>query len=246
MALNATQALQLSALLSNLSYSMAGPYSSQGRMAQSLLQSAQSGIQAEAIKKAKKEQEKKSKGGLFGSIGGALGTVAGLALAPVTGGASLALAGAAGGALGSAAGQALGGGGIDGGQVALAGLNGGFQGYGFGKSGLAEQVVQGTTPPPVSLSQQVTQDLPKSFEYPGTMVGRAIPANAEASFQKVGMNGVRRMSPIAKPVEMMSTTARAGFPKRFGNALSYMMTPQVRPAPMIEQTQFGYDLVRGL
>lgn len=89
-----------------------------------------------ALKKQKEEEEKKKKAGLFGSVGSTLGTIAGIALAPATGGASL-LPAIAGGAIGSAvggtAGSMLGGGGFNpqqtlgyGAQGALGGLTAGM------------------------------------------------------------------------------------------------------------------------
>lgn len=189
MALDAQKALQLSALLAQSSTLFTQNNPGQNEFARHLLGSAQAGIQAEALKKAKKEQDKKKKGLFGGSIGSALGTAAGIALAPVTGGASMAIAGGLGGALGGAAGSALAGGGIDGTQALGYGLQGGMQGYQYGKAGqLAQSAADGAVaPPPVgeTVIQGITNAMPpsqtvaapQSFNYPNTMVGRqALPA----------------------------------------------------------------------
>lgn len=100
--MNAQQAYQLSALLAQTAQRyIPNPNSAQARYSQALLGNAQSGIQAEAIKAAKKREADAKKSKLGGSVGGIVGTVLGIALAPFTGGASLALAGAAGGTAGS-------------------------------------------------------------------------------------------------------------------------------------------------
>lgn len=189
MALDAQKALQLSALLAQSSTLFTQNNPGQNEFARHLLGSAQAGIQAEALKKAKKEEEKKKKGALGGSIGSMLGTAAGIALAPVTGGASMALAGGLGGALGGAAGTALGGGSITPSQTLGYGLQGGMQGYQYGKAGqLSQSAVDGAVaPPPVedsitkgimgSMPSAQTVAAPQQFNYPNTMVGRpALPA----------------------------------------------------------------------
>lgn len=107
------QLYQLSAMLASVAEGMYRPDSGGAAMARSLKGSAQSAIQAEAVKKAKEEEEKKKKGGMFGSIGSALGTIGGVALAPFTGGTSLAATaamGALGSTVGGTAGTLLGGG----------------------------------------------------------------------------------------------------------------------------------------
>lgn len=107
------QLYQLSAMLASVAEGMYRPDSGGASMARSLKGSAQSAIQAEAVKKAKEEEEKKKKGGMFGSIGSALGTIGGVALAPFTGGTSLAATaamGALGSTVGGTAGTLLGGG----------------------------------------------------------------------------------------------------------------------------------------
>lgn len=131
MGLTATQIYQLQTLLSNTASGLAPAGSAPAQGAEANRQAAQSGIQGEAIKKAKKEEEKKNKGGFLGEIGGALGSMAGVALAPLTGGTSLAATaafGAAGGMVGTAAGEYAGGGEIDPVRVGVAGLMGGIGG----------------------------------------------------------------------------------------------------------------------
>ena len=91
--------------------------------------------QAVALRKQKEAEEKKRKSGLFGSIGSTLGTIAGVALAPVTGGASLAipaLAGAAGGAIGGTVGNLVGGGGFNPQQTLMYGAQGAMGGLSAG------------------------------------------------------------------------------------------------------------------
>jgi len=91
--------------------------------------------QSVALRKQKEAEEKKRKSGLFGSIGSTLGTIAGVALAPVTGGASLAipaLAGAAGGAIGGTVGNLVGGGGFNPQQTLMYGAQGAMGGLGAG------------------------------------------------------------------------------------------------------------------
>lgn len=193
MALDAQKALQLSALLAQSSTLFTQNNPGQNEFARHLLGSAQAGIQAEALKKAKKEEEKKKKGLFGGSIGSALGTAAGIALAPVTGGASMAIAGGLGGALGGAAGTALGGGSISPSQTLGYGLQGGMQGYQYGKAGqLSQSAVDGAVaPPPVgeTVIQGITNAIPtaqnvaapQAYNAPNTMVGRQAlpPANMQ-------------------------------------------------------------------
>jgi len=217
MAINATQALQLATLLAQTAQQFHGSNTNAGRLSQSLAASAQAGIQAEAIKKAKKEQKKKEKSSGLGSIGGMLGTAAGIALAPVTGGASLALAGGIGGALGSAAGQAIGGGGVDAMSALGAGAQGAMTGYDYGKSMLPEapSVVKAPSIPGNPVVPSINNAFeypgtmvgaPKMFSYPDTMVGRHIPVQAIPSPQKVGS----------------TVQARPRYTHRVGQVLSYM------------------------
>jgi hypothetical protein len=112
-----------------------------------------------AMKKAEEERKKKERGKLFGKLGSTVGTIAGVALAPVTGGASLAIPaamGAAGGALGGTAGQLVGGGGFDftdtlgyAADGALGGAMGGMS-AGFGKAGQTAFNAAGNVGPAVA------------------------------------------------------------------------------------------------
>lgn len=131
--------LQLSQMLARVGNMMARPGSQMDANTQALIQSAQAGIQQEALKKAEKQQEKKRKGGLFGQVGG---TLAGLAMAPLTGGMSLPMAMAAmggGTALGNVTGQALSTGKVDPGDALL---SGGLSAFGTGASRLIGNMVQ--------------------------------------------------------------------------------------------------------
>jgi hypothetical protein len=251
MGLDATKALQLSVMLGQVSQLFAGPTSNQGRFAQSLIQSGQAGIQAEAIKKARKEEEKKSKSKGLGSIGSMLGTAAGFAVGGPAGA-------AIGASLGSAGGQAIGGGGVDPVAAGLSGLNGGFQGYSFGKSALANTVTDMT---PKGLPQNylpgdsLVQDVGNSFAHPGTMVGRAIPpTNYAVPNTQIGRQipALAQGSPqhVGSPSQWASqfpkvgggSTAQAGFGKRFGAALGQMSGQQQQhysPSPYIQRTAPG-------
>ena len=139
--MDAQQALQLAALLGQHAQVFTQSNPGQNALANHLIGSAQAGIQAEALKKAKKEEEKKKKGALGGSVGSLLGTAAGMALAPVTGGASLALAGGLGGMAGGLAGQALTGGSPSMTQGLGYGIQGAQAGYQYGKAGELSQSV---------------------------------------------------------------------------------------------------------
>ena len=216
MAFDAQKALQLSALLAQSSTLFTQNNPGQNEFARHLLGSAQAGIQAEALKKAKKEQDKKNKGLFGGSIGSMLGTAAGIALAPVTGGASMAIAGGLGGALGGGIGSAIAGGSPGLGQVAGYGLQGGLQGYQYGKAGqLAQSAADGAVAPPPA-GDSITQGImgsipsaqavaaPQSFNYPNTMVGRqALPAaNMQPSFGRRFMGALGHttgISPAQQP-----------------------------------------------
>ena len=110
MANKAMVASQLAAVFGQLAEQIS-PLTMSGRVGGSLAGMNQTKIQADLEKEARAEAEKKKKRGMFGSIGQTLGTAAGVALAPVTGGASLIGAAALGGGLGRVAGSAIGGGG---------------------------------------------------------------------------------------------------------------------------------------
>lgn len=208
--------LQLSALLAQASLPFTQANPGQREFALGLLGSAQAGIQAEALKKAKKEEEKKSKGLFGGKIGSALGTAAGLALAPATGGASLALSGALGGAAGGALGSAISGGSASGADLMGYGVQGGLQGFSYGKAGeLAQRSMEGTSNP-VPVAAQVEGDIAKSMP----------DANR---FMPDTMGGGGLASRVATPQAQVAMQSRPGPWRRFGDALAH--TTGMAPAP---------------
>lgn len=170
---------QLASQLGGLSASLAPAGSNLGELGRNLMSSAQSGIQGEATKKEKEAREKEEKGGLFGSIGSALGTVGGAALGSLVPGVGTALGSTLGGTLGSAAGgtlgSAIGGGamptGFDLGNWALRGGIGGFTGGGgFGELPIAkvgETIVDNLTPGA------------KTFDDASPYAGQFTPASAQ-------------------------------------------------------------------
>jgi hypothetical protein len=98
----------------------------------------QAQAQQQALQRAEEERKKKEKSGFLGKVGSALGTIGGIALAPVTGGTSLAIPaalGAAGGAIGGSVGRAVGGGGFDMQQTLTDAAMGGVGGLGAGVLG---------------------------------------------------------------------------------------------------------------
>lgn len=90
------------------------------------MEMADSSIMSLMAEKQRKKAEEKEKGSKLGKIGSTLGSIAGYALAPVTGGASLALSTGLGAGLGSVAGQAMGGQGIDWGDAMRSGVTSGI------------------------------------------------------------------------------------------------------------------------
>lgn len=219
MALDAQKALQLSALLAQSSTLFTQNNPGQNEFARHLLGSAQAGIQAEALKKAKKEEEKKKKGLFGGSIGSALGTAAGIALAPVTGGASMAIAGGLGGALGGAAGTALGGGSISPSQTLGYGLQGGMQGYQYGKAGqLSQSAVDGAVAPP-PVGEQIGADIKRTIP----------PVQAVAAPSTYPTSPVNTPAMAAlPPANMQPRPAVQGLGQRFMGALGH--TTGINPA----------------
>lgn len=130
--------------VSGIGQGLSQPNSTTQQLNQQMNQMFQAQAQKQALENAEKERKKKEKSGFLGKVGSALGTIGGIALAPVTGGASLAIPaalGAAGGALGGAAGRAVGGGGFDMQQTLMDAAMGGVGGLGagvvggFGKAG---------------------------------------------------------------------------------------------------------------
>lgn len=149
--------LQLSSLLTQTGAAFSAPGSPTNRLATSSAQSAQSGIIAEQRRQLKKKAEKEQKGKLGGSIGATLGGLAGVALAPFTGGASLALTaalGAGGAALGDIAGTTIAGGEVDPGSVLQSaviggiggGISGGLANAGAGVAGAGAKFTQAVAP----------------------------------------------------------------------------------------------------
>lgn len=137
---------QLGSMFSNMSLGLAPQGTPMQRYAAQQADDYSARMYADAVRKQQKEEEEKKKAGLFGKIGSTLGTIGGVALAPLTGGASLAIPaalGAAGGAIGGAAGRAIGGGEFDPRQFMMDAAQGGLGGYlggqfgGFGKAGAA-------------------------------------------------------------------------------------------------------------
>ncbi len=207
MALDAQKALQLSALLAMTAQQFSVNNPGQQQLAQGLLGSAQAGIQAEALKKAKKEQEKKEKGAFGGKVGSLLGTAAGIALAPVTGGASLALAGAAGGALGGAAGSALAGGSPSGSQALTDGIMGGMNAYQYGKSSQFAQPDNAAAERPLTETLLGKSTIPPVATLPSNPVGLrptspVLPNGARAIPMQGGMHPSTNnaMNAAQKPV----------------------------------------------
>lgn len=144
--------------ISSIGQGMTPAGQAQGGVNAQMNQLFQAQAQQQALKKAKEEEEKKEKAGFMGKVGSALGTIGGVALAPLTGGASLAIPaalGAAGSAVGGAAGRALGGGGFDLQQTGMDAIMGGVGGLGagmmggFGKAGQTAYNAAGNVRPAV-------------------------------------------------------------------------------------------------
>jgi hypothetical protein len=135
MGISSEKLLSLGQLFNQAGTMYAAPGSSQAAFNDKMGDTFNAQQQAVALRKQKEAEEKKKKAGLFGSIGSTLGTIAGVALAPVTGGASLAipaLAGAAGGAIGGTVGNLVGGGGFNPQQTLMYGAQGAMGGLSAG------------------------------------------------------------------------------------------------------------------
>lgn len=135
MGISSEKLLALGQLFNQAGTMYAAPGSSQAAFNDKMGDTFNAQQQAVALRKQKEAEEKKRKSGLFGSIGSTLGTIAGVALAPVTGGASLAipaLAGAAGGAIGGTVGNLVGGGGFNPQQTLMYGAQGAMGGLSAG------------------------------------------------------------------------------------------------------------------
>lgn len=135
MGISTEKLLGLGQLFNQAGTMYAAPGSSQAAFNERMADTFSTQQQAVALRKQKEAEEKKRKSSLFGSIGSTLGTIAGVALAPVTGGASLAipaLAGAAGGAIGGTVGNLVGGGGFNPQQTLMYGAQGAMGGLSAG------------------------------------------------------------------------------------------------------------------
>lgn len=139
---------QLGSMFSNMSLGFAPQGTPMQRYAAQQADDYSARMYADAVRKQQKEEEEKKKAGLFGKIGSTLGTIGGVALAPLTGGASLAIPaalGAAGGAIGGAAGRMIGGGEFDPRQFMMDSAQGGLGGYLGGTIGGFGKAAQGAT-----------------------------------------------------------------------------------------------------
>lgn len=235
MALDALKALQLASLLGQHAQQFTQNNPGQNVLAQNLVGSAQAGIQAEALKRAKKEQEKKNKGLFGGSIGTTLGTAAGLALAPATGGASLALAGGLGGAAGGALGTAISGGTPTVAGTLMQGAQGAMSGYQYGKAGQLADAVQsgaesnlGASPPLVAASVDgpAKQVIPKvASTFPTSPAAGPLPYIEPDRFANMKA-GLIKNGPPQYAADMWKQPVAKGFAGRFANALGQMMFDQ--------------------
>ena len=226
--------LQLSALLAQASIPFTQANPGQREFAAQLLGSAQAGIQAEALRKAKKEEEKKNKGLFGGKIGSLLGAAAGLAIPGVGPFASAALA-AGGSAAGGALGSALGGGGMPSGADMLGyGVQGGLAGYSYGKAGeLAQTAMDGAVPPePIgtTVEKGIAQSMPDANRVlsPAGTIGPKLNPNPTTGRYDIMSPYAKMASPLATPQAKMAV--KPGFGQRFGNALSYMSGFGPQPA----------------
>lgn len=224
MALSALQASQLATLLAGHAKQFTANNPGQNEFADYLLRSGQSATMGLIAEEEEKKKKKKEKGLLGGKIGSALGTAAGIALAPVTGGASLAAAGAIGGGLGGLGGQLLAGGSPSMGSFALDAAQGGLSGYTYGKQGELAQSVQtsGVTPDiPASptIDQKMGQGIANAMPDASTLSTPTFPgAMTKLPLPRPGVAG------IANPTSAFPRTpARQGFMGRIGPALSHVM-----------------------
>lgn len=155
MGISSEKLLSLGQLFNQAGTMYAAPGSSQAAFNDKMGDTFNAQQQAVALRKQKEAEEKKRKSGLFGSIGSTLGTIAGVALAPVTGGASLAipaLAGAAGGAIGGTVGNLVGGGGFNPQQTLMYGAQGAMGGL---SAGMFAPKVVGSIAPSANLASNM-------------------------------------------------------------------------------------------
>ena len=215
--------------------------------------------QAVALRKQKEAEEKKRKSSLFGSIGSTLGTIAGVALAPVTGGASLAipaLAGAAGGAIGGTVGNLVGGGGFNPQQTLMYGAQGAMGGLTAGMFAPAATTTPATTAASKAITSMPTTG-PSLIGNPVGSTGARLAINPAAKMASVNsaMSGVEgslgsaAYTPIANAAP--TTTASSGGlfsriaanPNVQGYMLSQMM-PMQGLSSVFQPTNDGFYLNR--
>lgn len=241
MALSALQASQLSALLAGHAKMFTANNPGQNEFADYLLKSGQSATMGLLAEEEEKKRKKAQKGGLFGKLGSALGSAAGITLAHATGGASLAAAGAIGGGLGGLAGQYLGGGSPTLGGFALDAAQGGLSGYTYGKAGdLANNVqtsgVATDIPGSPPIGQNITEGIANAIPNANTLSTGPMAAFGQGRgvFPQAMQQNMPPMrpglSPIPNPgVAGVTQAAQRTRPSFFG-ALNHVMNPQpMRP-----------------
>jgi hypothetical protein len=251
MAISALKASQLATLLAGHAKMFTANNPGQNEFADYLLRSGQSATMGLLAEEEEKKRKKAEKGGLFGKIGSTLGTAAGIALAPVTGGASLALAGAAGGALGGLAGQYAAGGSPTLMGTALDAAQGGLSGYNYGKAGeLANSIQTSGVQPDIPASPDIAAKMgtAQANALPSIMTTSPgatanVPAAASALTPNPGM-GRYAVDPVAKNLAMVKRPGQLGVPAAaqrtrpsFFGALNHVMNPQPqRPAGRLMYT----------
>lgn len=251
MALDALQATQLGNLLAGHSKLFTANNPGQNAFADFLLKSGQAAQMGLLAEKEEKKRKKEKKGLFGGKIGSALGTAAGLAI-PIPG-VNVAVAGALGGGLGGLAGQALSGGSPTPSSFAMNAMQGGLQGYTYGKAGeLANSVETAAVQPDIPASPPIAQQMESSIAKalpdantlsPGTVPPGAL-ANLPAPSPAPGTPPQGAMAPAgAYPAPLPAPGAagvatpapRAGLGSRFGSALSHIMRG---PAPQAQERRY--------
>jgi len=249
MAISALKASQLATLLAGHAKMFTANNPGQNEFADYLLRSGQSATMGLLAEEEEKKRKKASKGGSLGTIGAALGTAAGIYLAPLTGGTSLAalsLGGGLGGAVGGLAGQYISGGAPTIDSVALDATQGGLSGYTLGKQQgeLAKSVETSGVQPDIPASPDIAAKM-------GTAQANALPsimttspgatANVPAAASALTprpSTGRYAVDPTAKNIAMMKTPGQLGVPAAaqrtrpsFFGALNHVVNPQPqRPA----------------
>jgi hypothetical protein len=235
MALNPLQAMQLSTLLAGHAKMFTANNPGQNEFADYLLKSGQAGTMGLLAEEEEKKRKKKEKGLLGGKIGATLGTVAGIALAPVTGGASLAAAGALGGGLGGLAGQYIAGGSPSASSFALDAAQGGLSGYQFGKQGeLAESVKNAAVQPNVPGSPPVAYKMSDA-------IMNAIP-NSNVLSEKVQPGTGPLLNPGMSGVPRAAQRTRPPLGQRIKGAFNQVMNPYQPTGRLQYITPGGYEI----